>query len=208
MKKLIIVLLIFSQNIFSQNHIYTKLGFEPTFLSTIGFQRDMEIEILDREIGVYGELGIPLFTLGEGNIDFKTGTKFLIWNYKRFGIKNDINLSIGHLNNDFLESTRIAVGYRLDPGLYFNTWGINLVAEYEKILASYIEPSDYYKDTFYSEARGGWYRTPGGTFQFGLKGYKDIKDFTISAEAKVPFTESFKLYFLPIHVHLGIGYYF
>lgn len=206
MKKLIVILLLATQNLFSQNTVYTKVGFEPTFLSTVGYERDIQIDKLNRELGIYGELGIPFFTLVEGNIEFKAGAKFTLWEYKRFGIKNDLNLSLGHLNNDFLESTKISIGYRLDPGLYFDTWGINLIAQYDKILASYIEPSDYYKDVFYSEAKGGWYHSSGGTFQFGLKGNKEIKDFNITLEAKVPFTEEFNLYFLPASFHLGVEY--
>jgi hypothetical protein len=125
-------------------------------------------------------------------------------------IVNNVNLSAGGVTTKNFISKKFAVGDEAAFGFYKKRWFIVATAEYEKIYLNRIEHTEFYRTTYYEDAKDGWYKGAGGMFQFGLEGGRTIKGkYDIYLEIKLPFTEKFNNYGgSPFHVNIGLGYRF
>lgn len=194
----------------NQNRAYLRMGIEPTAMLTFGYQRNFNIGIKDRLLTTYGEWSTSLFKFGVRNSELKIGGIIPIVQYGNFMVVNNLGFSAGFTTNKHFDSGKFAVSDEVAIGLYKNKWFIAGTIEYEKIYLNHIEHTDFYRTTYYDDAKDGWYKGGGGMFQFGIEGGIRVKErIDIHAELKVPFTEKFNGYGgSPFHVNLGVGYRF
>ncbi len=216
----ILVGILFSVNLFGQNNYFSsenkyraffKGGIEPSTVFSLGIEYKSNIELLGSPVGFYGQVTQLFFKPGFGNAEFKFGGLYHKSITGSFGIINSINVSTGAISTINFDSRKYAVAGAFEIGFYKPKWYVSvLTVEYEKILTSHIEHTDHFKTVFYEGAQDGWYKGPGGSWQFGLEWGKTFNQkFDLHIELKVPFTENFRAYAgSPYHLNLGLGYRF
>ena len=125
-------------------------------------------------------------------------------------IVNDLNLSAGNLSSKNFDSNKFALADELAFGIYKQKWFFALTAEYEKILLTRIEHTDFYRETYYEDAVDGWSKGSGGMFQFGFEtGRTFARRYDVHMEFKLPLTGQFNAYGgSPAHLNLGLGFRF
>lgn len=193
---------------FASNRVYLIGGIEPGVMTTLGYEKDIEIQMIDRTISVYTELGLSIMQLDIRNSNYELGIRFPLWEWKSFKIIDSINTTIGSINNHNFDSTVFTLGNEINMG-YYGTFGyITTLLEYEKFLFSHLSHTDYYRSTYYPDAVDGWYNSSGGMFQLGIRGGFRIGETDISLEIKKGFTEQFNNYASPLHLNLLFGYSF
>lgn len=190
------------------NRAYLRAGIEPATMLTLGYERKFELHSLPQNLVVYAEYGISLANLR--NAELKAGGILPVFQHGNFMIVNDLNLSAGNLSSKNFDSNKFALADELAFGIYKQKWFFALTAEYEKILLTRIEHTDFYRETYYEDAVDGWYKGSGGMFQFGFEtGRTFARRYDVHMEFKLPLTGQFNAYGgSPAHLNLGLGYRF
>lgn len=199
----------FSQQLFDSNsRITIQGGIDPATMVTLRYERHLRNTFLNRDIYPYAEFSSTLTRFGVKNSELKLGQRMPIWNYRSIQFISGLNTSFANAETINFDSKRFALEGDIALGYFWKKSFLALTTSYEKILITEINHSQYYRDRFYSDAKSGWYKGGGGTFQFGLEGGVCIKNrVDIYMELKIPFTEQFNaLMGSPGHLNVGVGY--
>ncbi len=194
----------------SKNRISTRFGIEPTTMLGIIYERNFDVGLKNRKLTAYGEFNSSFFRYGLDNSEIKIGGIIPIVQYGSFMVINNLGFSTGHTTNRHFESRRFAVSDEIAAGLYKTRWFVATTFEYEKIYRSHIEHTEFYRTTYYPDAKDGWYKGAGGFFQLGIEGGRTFKEkVDLHMELKFPFTEKFNAYGgAGMHLNIGVGYRF
>jgi len=192
------------------NRIYLRSGIEPTTMIAFGYQRNLQAGIIDRMVTTYAEWNTSMVRFGLDNSELRIGGIVPIYCTGNVKIVNDLHLSAGSMTNRNFDSKKFAVGDEVAVGYYPAGWFLAATAEYETVFLNKFEHTDFYRTTFYADARDGWYSGAGGMFQVGIEGGVTLfGNYDLHMEIKLPFTEKFNAYGgSPLHVNLGLGYRF
>jgi len=190
------------------NRVYLRAGIEPATMLTLGYERKIDVGILNQNLVAYAEFGSSLANFS--NNEIKLGGILPVYERGKFKIVNNLNFSAGSMSAKNFDSKKFAVADEVAFGYYKPKWYMAFTTEYEKIYLNHIEHTDFYKETYYEDVVDGWYKGAGGMFQFGIEGgYTFLEKFDAHVELKLPFTEKFNSYGgSPMHINLGIGYRF
>ena len=191
-----------------KNRAYLRAGIEPATMLTLGYERKFELHSLPQNLVTYAEYGVSVAKFR--NAGLKVGAVLPVFQRRNFMIVNDLNLSAGNLSTKNFDSNKFAIADELAFGIYKPQWFFALTAEYEKILLTRIEHTDFYRETYYEDAVDGWYKGSGGMFQFGFEtGRTFARRYDVHLEFKLPLTGQFNTYGgSPAHLNLGLGYRF
>ena len=194
----------------TKNAVYGHIGINPSTLLTVGYQRYLADSVFNREIIVFSEISSSLFTPGPKDSEIKLGGIISIYEWNKFKIINSLNFSYGSAQSINFDSKKLAVGDELAIGFYGPKSFVATSIEFEHVYLNHLKHSDYFKDTYFSDVKDGWYKGLGGAFQFGIEtGFTLKKKVDIHLELKVPFTEKFNSYMgSPFHLTLGGRYRF
>ena len=194
----------------TKNRAYLRVGIEPTTMITFGYQRNLNVGFLNRNLTSYAEWGTMMYDFSFDNSELKIGGIIPVFETGDFKVVNNLYLSAGSVTTQNFDSRKFAVGDEIAVGFYKKSWFFAATAEYEKIYLNLIEPTEHYRITYYEDVEDGWYTGGGGMFQFGVEGGISVRQkYDIHLEIKMPFTEKFNSYGgSPLHVNLGLGYRF
>jgi hypothetical protein len=190
------------------NRAYLRAGIEPATMLTLGYERKFELQSLPQNLVAYAEYGVSVANLK--NAEIKAGGILPIFQRRNFMIVNKLNVSAGSLSAKNFDSKKFALADEMAFGIYRPLWFFALTAEYEKILLTRLEHSDFYRETYYEDALDGWYKGSGGMFQFGFEtGISFARRYDVHLEFKIPMTGQFNAYGgSPAHLNVGLGYRF
>lgn len=194
----------------NKNRFYLKTGIEPTTKISGIYEHKTQINILENDLVLFIETSFFNFKTSLEDSEVKIGG---ILPYQISGnimLVNNFNTSIGAVSTRHFNSKKIAFANELNIGVYKKKWFIGLTVEYEKIVLTHLNHTEFYRKTYYEDAVDGWYKGAGSMIQIGLEGAVVLKDqFELLIELKHPWTGIFTNYYgSPIHANLGIGYCF
>lgn len=192
----------------NKNRAYFQYGIEPGLSFVVGFQKNIQTNILSSPITTFAEWKVAQHKLN--NSELKIGGILPIFSVATFKIVNNLNFSVGNLETVNFDSQKFAIADEIAVGIYKANWFITGTFEYEHIYLNYIEHSDLYKRNYYEDAVDGWYKGAGSTIQLGFELGATIKKcYDIYIELKAPFTGKFGNNMgSPAHLNLGLAYRF
>lgn len=213
----IIFLLIFSalplsalcQQLFdSKSRVTVQGGIDPATLITFRYEHRIKEAIFKKESYPFAEFSSSLTRFGIKNSEIKLGQRLPVWNNSRIKLISGLNTSFGKVETINFDSKKIALEGDISLGPFWKRGFLAVTTSYEKILATKLEHTQYYRDRFYDHAKDGWYKSSGGSFQFGLEGGVVIKNtIDVYIELKIPTTEKFNSVMgSPGHVNFGVSY--
>lgn len=189
---------------------YLRFGIDPSTVIAFGYQRNIMTGFSMYPVTAYAEWKVSATRFAIKNSELKIGSILPVFGKGSFMIVNILNFSVGSDATSNFNSKKFAAADKIAFGFYKKTWFIATTAGYEKILLNHIENTEFYKTTYYEDAKDGWYKGAGGSFQFGIEGGGTFKKkYDLHLEIKKPYTEKFNSYGgSPFHVNLGLGYRF
>jgi hypothetical protein len=222
MKRFFIVIILFNclaSNILAQNiinysetkqRVLLRTGIDPSWNLVLSYQRNVKLNNMNKAITAYGEWKASVVRPGLNNWDANFGGIIPLFKKNNFVIINDLYGSLGKLKTRNFNSFDFLLGDRINIGFFKEKSYFAFTTEYNKFLLTHLTHTDYYRNTFYEDAKDGWYKSTGGYFQFGFTGgFTFNKKFDLYAEIKLPLTEKFDSYNgSPFHINLGFGYRF
>lgn len=186
--------------------IIVSTGIDPSWNVSFAYQRNLRVN--KRVITSYGELEASVVRPGIRNWDAYMGAIIPLFAINSFHLLTDPCFSLGRLETRNFDSFSMLLGNEVAAGFFKERKYFSFLIAYNRIIATHISHSDFYREAFFEDAQNGWYRSTGGYFQFGISG-----GFTLGSkhelfmELKIPLTEEFGGFGgSPAHINLGYGY--
>jgi hypothetical protein len=111
-------------------------------------------------------------------------------------------------DNRLFSAVAFGISATLLAGYEGPRWGLSAEAGYEQLLATHLSQSDLYKNTFYADAKDGWYAMSGSVAHVGLRGGARIGAFEIFARAGLDSTGQLHALTPPFYGTIGTSYAF
>jgi hypothetical protein len=111
-------------------------------------------------------------------------------------------------SNEAFSATGLGIGATVIVGYEGPRWGLSLEGGYQQFLTTHISHSDVYRETFYADAKDGWYGLSGSAARAGLRGGIRIGAVEIAARAGVNTTGQLQAVTPPFYFTLGTSYVF
>lgn len=189
---------------YSQRYL-VGTGIDPSWNVSFSYQRIVNLN--GNTFTAYGEWEASVVRPGFKNCDGNLGAVISLLRKNNFHVLTDPYFSLGRLETRNFKSLSTLVGNEVSAGFFKVNKYITLLVSYNRILATHLEHSNFYRETFFEDARDAWYRSTGGFFQFGLGGgFTFNSKHDIFIEFKIPVTERFGGFGgSPAHLNLGYG---
>ncbi len=189
-----------------KNIIQASFGLNIAAISSIDYSRVVELKqkLYLISASVVMPMGKELFddyklTLGiSGNLSIKNHWQAPI----------HIGLLGSSSNNKMAKISTFGTYISLNPGYYSESWFLASEIVYDKFILSNIANSEYYKAAYFSGARDGWYKKPGGNYHVGIIGGKTIKSSELTLKAGIVTTEKLVPLLVPYYAQVGYKFAF
>lgn len=217
MKKLQILILVLlslgsqAQHIFdTDQRLTTQVGIDPATMWTLTYERRLSEVIKQTDLYPNISYRISLPRPDFANSTLVLGGRLPVLRWNKMQMIGGFSSSFGSVATQNFESQKFSIATDLAVGYYGTQGFIAVTAAYDRILSTQLVHSEYYRARFYSDARDGWYKGSGGSFQFGIEGGIVIIDrIDVFTEIKIPSTERLNsMMGSPGHVNFGVGYRF
>jgi len=215
MKKLIIIflLIIISDLSYSQvinfenipvdkkNIIQTSFGLNMAVIGDIEYSRVLKFK--EKTFLISANITLPM------GKDFFDDRRFAInisansFKHKNWELPIHFGVFSTFTSNKMSVISTIGTKIAINPGFYKKSWFIASEITYDKFILSYIKNSDYYKETYFLQAKDAWYKNSGGNFHFGIMGGKTIKNSELNLRIGIITTENFNSILVPYYALIG-----
>jgi hypothetical protein len=157
---------------------------------------------------LYARATLPVVAPDLGDWGFDAGLRItpLAWRDLRLAVLGGPVLM--RTSTDAYSATGFGLGATLLAGYESARWGLSLESGYEQLLSTYISHTDAYRETFYADAKDGWYALSGGRARAGLRGGARIGAVEIAARAGLNTTGRLAAMTPPFYFTLGTAYAF
>lgn len=188
------------------HRVIVSTGIDPSWNLSLNYQRNVNLH--SRMLIAYGEWEASVVRPGFRNWDTNLGAVIPLLKKGNFNLLTDPYLSFGRLETRNFNSLSVLLGNEVSAGFFNEKKYVAFLFAYNKILATHLAHSAYYRDTFFEDSRDAWYSSTGGYFQFGISwGFTFGSRHDLFMEIKIPVNESFGGFGgSPAHINLGYGY--
>jgi hypothetical protein len=182
--------------------VEVRTGMDHALLGAIGYRRVLAWG--DRQVFAGGDVAIPWAgpDLGDYRVRAVVGLPF---GWEHWKLSGWISPALRGTENVAADMAAVGVDLRLSGGYYARRWFVAGEAGLDWVAATHISFSDAYRNTAYSGAKDGWYRTPGGTTYAGLHGGVSFSSFDLVVRAGHPRTTALETQTLPLYVTVGVN---
>src|SRR5262249_39450785 len=142
-----------------------EAGLESAFMVRANYVHDLPGFL--RDATVYGRFTLPVVEPDLGDFAVDAGLSATVLGDDRWRLMLLLGPELRNTSNDGFDATAIGFRSGMLAGYRSDRWGLMLDLEYEKVLATHIEHSALYRNTFFADAKDGWYAITGGTFMAG-----------------------------------------
>jgi hypothetical protein len=197
-----------AQHLFDGNGRVSAFGgVGPATMIGVRYERRFDSLAFKKDIFTFAQVTSSATRFGTENSEFKIGQRIPVWRKWNIGVIAGLNGSFGNVHTQNIDSKKFALEGDVALGLFREKGFFATTFAYEKILATKIMHSEYYRDRFYDGAVDSWY-SGGGGFQFGIEGGIVIKSLIdVSMDLTIPITERFNpMMGSPAYINLSIGY--
>lgn len=191
----------------AQQAVGLDAGLEHAFIARATYTHRVDLGFLP-DARFFGRFTLPIVRpdFGDWAVDGGVRVTPLAWGDFRLALlfgpvaRNTVN--------DAFTATAVGVGATVLAGYEGPGWGLSAEAGYEQILATHLRHSALYRNTFYADAKDGWYAISGSTSRAGLRGGVRFGSVEIAARAGLNATGRLNALMPPFYFTLGGSYAF
>lgn len=150
------------------NMAHVRVGAEYAFVGGIGYSRALALG--GRTLLLSGTLTAPWADADLRDYDVRVGAIVDLAHASRWALMGGVGSSIRGTTNKMGSLTSVAADGVLLGGYWSPRWFATVEGGYDGAIATHLAHSDYYRSTYYPDARDGWYADTGSNIRLGLAG--------------------------------------
>ena len=181
--------------------VEVRTGMDHAFLGEVGYRRVLAWR--ERQLFVGGDVAMPWARADLGDYRLRA-TVGLPLGTEHWKVAGWLSPTLRGTENAASEMTALGVDSRLTGGYYARRWFLAGEVGFDWLAATHITFSDAYR-TMYSDAKDGWYGTPGGTAYTGLHAGVSFSSFDLVVRAGHPRTTALEEQTVPFYLTVGVN---
>lgn len=190
-----------------QQSVGLETGLEAAFIARAAYGHRVNLGFVpDARIVVRFTLPIVAPDFGDWGID--GGLQATVLSSHDFRLALLAGPLVRNTVTNLFSATAFGLGATALVGYEGSRWGLSAEASYEQMLATHLRHSDVYRETYYADAKNGWYALSGSHARAGLRGGARFGRVEIAARAGLEATGHFQSTMPPFYFTLGGGYAF
>lgn len=190
----------------SRHSVGLDTGLENAFIARATYAHRLELGSLDGRLFARATLPFVTPDLGDWAVDGGLRVTPLSWRDLRPTLLAGPVLR--RSQNELFSGTGMGLSATILAGYESPVWGLSAEGGYEQMLATHLSHSDRYRETFYADAKDGWYAVTGSIARAGLRGGARFGALEIAARAGMNTTGQFQPVTPPFYFTLGTSYAF
>jgi len=183
-----------------------EAGLESAFITRATYAHELPGFL--RDATVYARFTWPVVTPDLADFAVDAGLSATAIGTERWKVQLLLGPSLRNTSNMAFSATALGLRSGMLAGYRSDGWGLMAELGYEQILTTHLRHSDLYKDTYYAQAKDGWYSISAGTWQLGLRGGGRIGRVELYAALGVMATDQLKPLTPPFYATVGSAYAF
>jgi hypothetical protein len=190
----------------TEQSVSLEAGLESAFITRATYAHAIPRFLKDAT--VYARFTWPFVTPDLKDFAIDAGLSATVIGSERWKVQLLLGPVLRNTSNDVFSATAMGLRSGLLAGYRSDGWGLMTELGYEQILATHLSHTDLYRDTFYAEAKDGWYAITGGTWQLGLRGGGRLGRVELFGAVGVMTTDQLKPLTPPFYATIGSSYAF
>ena len=187
-----------------RNRVYTTFGLDPAFVASVGYARTFPI--LTHEFQITGEVGTVSNRADARDFRARIGTQTSLVSWKALNVTGAATFVSRGTDNAIYRGFNFGADLTGAVGLYRPQWFIAGEMGFDKAVITHVTHSDYYRKTFYPDAKDGWYLDAGGTIHHGVSAGVTLGKAELVARAGWLRTERYNSLTPPVYGSVGVGF--
>jgi hypothetical protein len=187
----------------SRSRVYTQVGLDPALMTSIGYGR--VLRVIGHDFQLAGEAAVVASgrDISDARARITTTTSLLRWGSVH--LTGSASAVARHTDNAIYRAVSIGADATASLGFYRPGWFVAGEFGKDKSIVTHVKHTDLYRETFYENAKDGWYLDAGGYYRYGFAGGFAIGPVEIAGRAGWQKTEDWNEMTTPNYVSLGVG---
>ena len=192
----------------TRHAVSVEAGLDSGVALGLGYAYRWRPSFWKHDILPYGRFGFPVAGFDLADSSLEAGLRTTLWAYGNLRLQLTLGALLRNTKNRLFSANAIGLQTTLLPGYQSERWGLMAELGYEKMFATNLRHSELYKETFYSEAKSGWYSDTAGTFRLGGRAGVRIASVHLFVRLGTLLSEGGALHLPPFYGTLGAAYVF
>lgn len=161
-------------------------------------------------VNIGADLTIPMFAFDLNDIRVRIITETTIYRKSNFEIRGGIDPVFINLKMQTERMSSLGADFHLFTGFTNDKWNTGVEINYNKILSTYIQHTDKYRENVFTDAVDGWYKNTASNIRVGILVNRTFNKFDVYLNAGLSKTAKFNNYlFVPtMYALTGVNYRF
>lgn len=186
-----------------RNRVYTAFGLDPALVSTVGYGR--VVPVRGHDVQLTGDVGVVTARMDTRDFRARLGAQTSLVRWRSVHATGTATFITRGTSNAIYEGFNFGADVTGTLGVYRRRWFAAGEAGKDKAIITHIRHSDWYRETYYADAKDGWYLDAGGTERFGLASGVTIGRTEIVGRAGWHQSERGRALAAPVYASLGVG---
>jgi len=191
----------------ARQSVGVEAGLENAWIARATYSHRVDLGFVP-EARLFARFTLPVVTPDVGDFSIDVGVQATALTWRDFRVAVLVGPVLRNSVNELFSATAVGMGATVLLGYEGPRWGLSAEAGYEQILATHLRHSDRYRDTYYADAKDGWYAITGSTAHAGLRGGARLGSVEIAARAGLDATGQLHSLTPPYYFTLGSAYAF
>ena len=189
-----------------RNRVYTSVGIDPAVVSTVGYGR--VVSVAGHAFNISGDVGVVAAGFDFDDARARAGVETSLLRWKSVHLTGSAVAVARSTENVSYRAVNFGADITGSLGVYRPRWFVAGEFGKDKAVVTHVTHTDYYRETFYPDAKDGWYLDAGGTFHYGFAAGLAVRGVEVSGRFGWLRTEDFNDVMPPVYASVGVGFWF
>ncbi|HSL69931.1 MAG TPA: hypothetical protein VK864_06790 [Longimicrobiales bacterium] len=189
-----------------RNTVYTTFGLNPAWVTTMGYGR--VVPVFGHDFQIAGEVGVVAAGVDARDFRVRLETHTSLVRWRSMNVTGSATFITRGTENSVYRGLNFGADLTGTVGAYRPGWFTAAEFGFDKAVITHVTHSDWYRETYYPNAKDGWYLDAGGTYHYGLTGGVSIGRTELAGRFGWQKTEEFRDLTPPVYASLGLGFRF
>jgi len=186
-----------------KNHAYTTFGLDPAFVGAIGYGR--AVRVMEHDWQLTADAGVATASMDTHDFRARLGTQTSLLRWRSVHLTGSATAIMRGTDNAVYRGFNWGADVTGTLGVYRRRWFAAGELGKDKAIITHVTHSRWYRESYYPDAKDGWYLDAGGTERYGLTSGVTSGRTELALRAGWQRTERGNATTSPVYASVGMG---
>ena len=186
-----------------KNRAYTTFGLDPAFVGTVGYGR--AVRVMEHDWQLTADAGVATASMDARDFRARLGTQTSLLHWRSVHLTGSATAIMRGTSNAVYRGFNWGADASGTVGVYRPRWFAAGELGKDKAIITHVTHSRWYRESYYADAKDGWYLDAGGTERVGLASGLSLGRTELALRAGWQWTERGNATTSPVYASVGMG---